>query len=165
MIPVLIRIKGIDTTGVSRRALKEITREAHRLQALEWHRQFVKLHFEDPAKFRYGYKRRSEKYRRRKLRQGKGNTDLVFSGLTREAMLRPPLVRAFPSRARVQMAGPSYVAMRPRGKNKPNMGEEISTVTADEVRVLEKVLGGEVERGIKLKLASLQSVTITIGSH
>jgi hypothetical protein len=63
------------------------------------------------------------------------------------------------------MAGPSYVAMRPRGKNKPNMGEEISTVTADEVRVLEKVLGGEVERGIKLKLASLQSVTITIGSH
>jgi hypothetical protein len=166
IIPIYIRIKGIDVTGVSIRALREITRESHRIMAVVWHRQFVALHFEPPAKFRYGYKPRTEKYRKRKLRKGKGNTDLIYSGLTQETMLRPPLIRAFPNRARLSMAGPSYVGMKPyKGGNRPNLGAEITTITPDEVSVLEQNAGREMTAGIKRALDSCKNVTINIGSH
>lgn len=171
MVPILIRMKFSPPPDVSKRRLKEITREAHRVQALEWHRQFIRFHFNGAARYRYGYKQRRPKYLKKKQRiagvaPGKvlegGSVDLVYSGLTREAMLRPPLVRAFPNRARLEMAGPSYVAMRPKRPNKPNLGAEITAVTPDEVRTLEKVLNSKLTDGLNAVQGSL---TVNCGSH
>lgn len=160
MIPVYIRIQYDGWEGLltrkgrlSRRAAR-ILREGHRRQALLWHSRFLKRHFSRRAISRYGYRPRSGKYRRYKAylhRRGLRNvaepdTPLVFSGLTRQKMLGPPQVKAFPSRATLLMPAPSYASMRPRKGNRPNIPAELTAVAGDERQTLEKTVEQALDR-------------------
>jgi hypothetical protein len=111
--------------------------------------------FQPGAASRYGYQDRSPKYLERKQRGGAatwrikdgGRTPLVYSGVTRTRVLSRQLPRAFPTRVWVQIPTPPYIQMRPdrRRWNMPAMGVELTSVTADEIREMEKIFLEAVE--------------------
>jgi len=157
VIPIHIKIEFDPPAETYGRKLPEVTREAHRRAALHWHAEILPGHFTDYARFRYGHKSRSSrylKYKRLYARLGRGvqdggRIDLVYSGLTRRKMLRPPAVKAFPSRATLDMHAPSYVKMRPFRRNAPAMGEELVRMNANDLQAVEEVLGRAAEEGLK----------------
>jgi len=155
MIPVYVTLEFSGLASISKRKSKEITRRAHRVQALYWHRKMVDYHFHASARYRYGYRRRTRRYSERKRRMAKrgrvaegGTRDLVFTGLTRAKMLRPPHVQAFPTRAKLTYATPSCVSMRYK-PGRPQMGKELTAVVPSEVRTLEQVISREVDRSLR----------------
>lgn len=133
-----------DPAPLSKRAMRELTRDGFREIGQMWQREMVPDHF-DPAKQRkYRFRPRSKKYLDRKLREAErgkarkgGRALLVRSGLMEQLLEREQRVRAFPTRATVLLPGPRYVSMRPRG-NRQNLGEEATRVTRGEQRRLEK---------------------------
>jgi len=111
--------------------------------------------FEPGAEQRYQYQARSKKYLERKQRGGEatwkikdgGRTPLVYSGVTRTRTLARQLPRAFPTRVWVDIPTPPYIQMRPdrRRWNMPAMGVELTSVTPDEIREMEKIFIAAVE--------------------
>jgi len=138
------------------RKLPEVTRAAFRAGMLYWHRTFAPKHFQPGAAEKYRHKRRTKKYQRTKrilaargkVRDG-GRLDLVHSGLTRRKVLARPYIRAYPKRATLHMATPSYVRMVPNRSNHPHMAKEITAVTPQERVQLMQVIGTEAERQLK----------------
>ena len=57
---------------------------------------------------------------------------LVYHGLAERLFKKRHAIRAYPTRATVNMHGPRYVTMRPRGRNRINLGAEITTVISSE---------------------------------
>jgi hypothetical protein len=94
----VIRIK-IETRGlltIGKNGFREIGREAIQESLLYWSQNYKKLHFENIAYRRYGYKSRNRKYseskeKRRKFDDGLNALGevkpLVFTGRTRERVL------------------------------------------------------------------------------
>jgi hypothetical protein len=105
-------------------------------------------HFLQSARGRYGYQPRTAGYQRSKVRavmsgKAKSAYDLIYSGLTQESAMHRPLIKAYPTRARLDLLVPPYINMRPdpRGKRKaaPAMGDELTRVTYDEAEALARV--------------------------
>lgn len=53
-----------------------------------WRKKYAPLHFKPGAEARYGYRRRTETYKRRKLRKQGHQLPLVFTGALREAVTK-----------------------------------------------------------------------------
>ncbi len=124
---------------VTVRNMRRIGRAMHQAMGERWLRKYLPLHFRQQTRRRYGFQKRKSKYLKNKQRLAKtgevedsGRTLLVHSGDLRRAMSRRFFVRAFPSRATINMPGPSYARMRPRDPRKPNLGFEITAVTPAE---------------------------------
>lgn len=114
------------------RQLREMSRASHREAGEHWQRSMLPKHFQSGAAKRYGYKRRSPKYVKSKpnrpgVKKG-GRVPLVLTGLTELLMRRRQIVKAFPTRATLDIPGPRYVAMRRKDPRLPNLGEEITAV-------------------------------------
>lgn len=143
-LPIYIEFDHRDYPKVRVRQLKEITREAHRSMGLLWATEMLPQHFTERAHFLYGYKPRTQKYLRRKVRlasvgriEDGGRSPLVYSGTLRKSALRSRyLIRAYPTRVTIPVIGPSYFTFRPRRANAPNMGAEVTRVAPSEVRKL-----------------------------
>ncbi len=116
----------------------------------------MRLHFLPSAHFRYGYQQRAQSTREKKLRLARrgyvakgGRADLVFFGNLERAMLRYPVIRAFPTRATVNLVGPRYLHIRSRS-GRPDMASEILSVTDGEhaaiVEEMETTYAREVAR-------------------
>jgi hypothetical protein len=130
--------------------------------------------FEPTAASTYGYAARSPKYLKRKqggwardpitggryrIPEG-GTRDLVHSGRTRAAARMRNLVRAYPTRVTVRLAGlPKYISMRPYKSNHPAMGEEMTSATPSQVYRMELLYQGAAEeellRSRKLKITRM----------
>jgi hypothetical protein len=149
---VLYRVVNIDEVfrGVTIRAQRQIGKAAHLAVGQQWDAEFKMRHFEPGAAQRYGYKARSAKYLARKERASKAtwrvkgtrDQDLVYSGQTMQTVKNTQRPRPFPSRVTIDMPTPSYVSMRPdpRFRDAPNLGEELTTVSPDEVQSLTQTL-------------------------
>lgn len=74
-----------------------------------------------------------------------GQPNLIATGETRRAVMRPHLPRAFPTRVTIDFPTPRYVQMRPYRRNAPNLGAEILAVTRDEIRQLGEVYQQSIE--------------------
>jgi hypothetical protein len=121
----------------------------------EWWEAEIKMrHFEADAASRYGYQPRTERYLRRKkaiaaktwrVLEG-GQRDLVLHGQTRGAVRMRHTPRVFPTRLTIHIPTPSYVQMRPRTTGRPNLGEELTRLTADEVQAAERLYATNLER-------------------
>jgi len=123
---------------LSTRGWNEITRRAHQREMLTWFRTKLRGHFTEGAKGKYGYKRRSSKYRKYKRRVKGHLQPIVYSGLTYAAAVGgTPLIRAFPRRATLTLNTRNYVKMRPLTRNAPNLGEEMTRLTHQETRSIE----------------------------
>ena len=149
---ILFRAINIDEVfaDVSVRARRDIGRAAHQAVGEQWDREFKLRHFEPGAAQRYGYKARSAKYLARKERahnatwrvKGGADQDMVYTGQTLQTVKNRQRPRAFPTRVTIDMPTPSYVSMRPdpRFRNAPNLGEELTAVSPDEVAALTTTL-------------------------
>ena len=141
---------NLDTpVGFSKRGWREVTRRALALELRRWHRQIAYQHFLKGAAGKYKYKKRSRKYIERKRRKKPGQPDLVYSGDTQRAVVAgTPLIRAYPSRARLLINTPKYVQMRPyRARpDAPVLGREITAFTFRERRDAEVSFAGHCEK-------------------
>ena len=143
-------------TDISKRGWREALRAGWRAVGEVYEEEVKPRKFDPDASERYGYKPRSEKYLRKKRKRAKyswrvkngGERLLVYSGVTRTAVMRTHRPRAFPTRVTIDIAAPSYIQMRPRNANRPNMGEELTSMTADEIQQAERVFEATVERAL-----------------
>jgi hypothetical protein len=119
--------------------------------------KFKLRHFEASARSRYGYKTRTAKYLAKKARavarnsfsvSPDANNDLILTGALRKAIRNRHFPRAFPTRVRIDMPSPSYAQMRPMRTAMPNLGDELTRLTGDEVNEMEGVWHGGVEEAI-----------------
>ena len=126
----------------------------------EYHDRVVQPRkFAPGAAERYGFQRRSDKYLARKQRfaarswrvKDGGKTDLVYSGITRTAVLRRQYPKAFPTKVWVDIPTPSYVQMRPNTSKRrmPPLGQELVSITADEQTAMEAVFQEAAEERLK----------------
>jgi hypothetical protein len=129
----------------------------------EYHDRVVQPRkFAADAASRYGYQPRSPRYMRRKQRLAKaswrvkegGERDIVYSGVTRTAVLNRQYPRAFPTKVWVDLPTPSYVSMRPntRKRRMPALGQELVSVTAEEKGEMET----EFEAAVEARLNQLR---------
>jgi hypothetical protein len=70
-----------------KRKYKQARREALKSAGEYWRHVILPGHFEVSATGKYRYKARTEKHRRRKRREGRGNRPLVYTGRLRKKML------------------------------------------------------------------------------
>lgn len=130
-----------------------------------WKKTMLPRHFRSGAATKYGYQRRTNAWQRRKMRSPVRASDahlpLVYTGTLRRMVKRDANVRAFPTRATVNLPGPKYLTSRPnptgRGRNRPNMGNEITTVTADEVHELDVIAEKSYERRLTAELKNTRA--------
>lgn len=135
-----LRREGIlAQVGNSHRAVNRITKQLYQEIGDFWHEEFLPRHFLPNARNRYRYKDRTLRWRNRKKRafergQAKEpDTDLVYSGRSRDDLADYKFVRAYPTRFSVNMrVATDYFSMRPYKSNHPNMGQETTRVTNKE---------------------------------
>lgn len=149
MIHYRIKLTFDRPPDFSKRGWNEVLRAAMRAAAEHWHAEMLPRHFQRSAREVYGYQPRTAAYQRRKVREvmsGKAAAavDLVHSGLTRDSAVKPPRIKAYPTRARLELLVPPYIKMRPdpRGRRKaaPAMGDELTRVTYRESQELAEVI-------------------------
>ena len=134
----------VEITGmVSRRALSRMRREAMKRAGAYWQQKMLPKHFQPGAIRTYGMKRRTAAYQKRKKAKGIRHA-VVWSGQLKSLMLRRQIVRAFPTRATINIPGPSYLSMRPKG-NRPNLGEEVTAVIKRDEDELTKIHDQELQ--------------------
>lgn len=125
--------------GIPKRIFREMTREAHRSTLKRWHRSMLGKHFRPGNATRYGLRRRNRRYQEQKRRSNAakgGRVPLVFTGRMELLLKRKQVVKAFPTRAKLDMPAPQYVSMRPKG-NRPNLGEEATRIAPSEEPTLD----------------------------
>lgn len=134
--------------GVGQRTWREIAKTGMFTVGVAWDRWYKMRHFAGNASSRYGYEPRTAAHRRRKQKRGiPGFLAMVFSGATRASVASPQIPRAFPTRATITLSAPPYIQMRPdpRRRKAPNLGEELTRTTAEEIRKLEQVFADTTE--------------------
>jgi len=170
MVHYRIMLKFDRPPDFSRRGWKEVQRAAMQAAAEHWHAAMLPLHFEQNARARYEYQPRTAGYQRSKVRsvmrgKARGGMDLVFSGLTRDSAMKRPLIKPFPTRARIDLLVPPYIGMKPnpRGSRKaaPAMGDELTRVTYEEAEELAAVAVGVMQQA----LAPRSMTTNVLGSR
>lgn len=153
-MPVLIRATITHDGEMSARAHNRVMKGVMGDVGEHWNKHIKGRHFRSGAATKYGYKPRTNAWMRRKLRSPIAASDarlpLVFTGTLKRQVLRSRNVKAFPTRATVEMQVPQYVTSRPnptgRGRNRPNMGQEITAITPDEIHELDIVAEKSYER-------------------
>lgn len=138
------------------RSFRKANKAAFSVMGQYWYDHFLPLHFRREARTKYNYQARGTKYERRKKALGKssyakrpkygGEVDEVWSGTLEQNLKSYVNVKAYPTRATVNMTGPRYVTMRPYKSGHPNIGEEVTRVTKAEADVLVKVHDTELQR-------------------
>ena len=131
--------------GIPVRAWRTILKHVNVSMAAHWHKHFLPLHFGPQAGRRYkgAYQKRSAEHVQRKERSRKsvaksGRDYLRFTGGLERSVTRNVAFRTFPTRVRVHMAAPHYIAKRPR-KGQPNIHAELTAMAAEELKVLKQV--------------------------
>lgn len=131
-----VRLTLDKPADLSTRGWKEIMRRAHSRELLDWHRTKLRGHFRKAASATYGYQTRKPKYLKQRFKRGK--PPLIYRGATYNATVKgTPLIRAFPTRAKLTMNTPKYVKMVPLKSGRPNLGAELTAVTWQETRDME----------------------------
>lgn len=156
----LIKIKFTRSgvSGIGRRDLQTIGRNAIEASAKMWVSKFLPLHFKNTAFHRYDYRHRNTKYRKSKIarttrkdgRRAIGeDLPLVFSGATRRSALRG---------SRIEPKATSYrsyhaeITIPARALNFiPKLREELTMVNAQEYRTLEKEFARAFEHELNKK--------------
>lgn len=90
LLPPTVMILDIPTRpeDIAKRHHNRIVKDAAREMMERKHAKHTPEHFKQTNRRKYDHKPRSEKYKRTKLRQGRGITDLVYRGRTRSWMTR-----------------------------------------------------------------------------
>lgn len=145
--------KGLE---FSAKEWRGILKEAWAVVGEYWHKQFLPKHFTIAGAHEYGYQKRTKKYERQKARKKGHHRPIVWSGETERQAKRWRDVRISSKGARVVLRGlPRHIWMAGWGKkvrsqgasalraNRPNLPQELMTVSDAEARELAEVLDKE----------------------
>jgi len=130
----------------SRAVQRQILTATYRAIGDRWQTKWLPRHFTRRARDIYGYHPRSKKYQARKERAAQragskikkgGRVDLVYTGLAERLFSKRHAIRAYPTRATINIHGPTYVSMRPRQGNTRAIGPEVLKVIPEELRDLD----------------------------
>jgi hypothetical protein len=134
-MPLFIEINETQTanyTMLSKRARDRVLKGVFHAIGMKWQKDMLPNHFTLAAKEKYGYRERTNKYKRRKLRAGHGITPLVYTGLLKRSLTGfMQRVMAYPTRATIRLVGPSYLTINYK-PGRPHLAREILTVAQDE---------------------------------
>lgn len=133
------------------RGVGPITKKAIGVALLRWHNKNRPSHFRAGAEARYGYKKRSIRYIRKKKNDGLARP-LVHSGLMEKMTSASPKIHLGRNQGTATMLAPWYVKQRPVTRNAPNMVDELTRTTRGEV----KKIGQGMERFIEKELKSIK---------
>jgi hypothetical protein len=158
-------VKGSKLSDLPVRGRRSVLKEVMVEVGTTWSDKFLARHFRTGAASRYGYKQRKPKYLRRKRRMGDagllargGRVDLVWSGAMEQQVMASRFnVRGFPSRATVNLKGPSYFQMKPLRNNRPHMGEEVTEISNDERQYLKGIAEKKLTKTIKKAVKAMPS--------
>jgi hypothetical protein len=164
-MPVLIRATITHDGELSARAHNRVMKGVMGDVGEHWNKHIKGRHFRSGAATKYGYQPRTSAWVKRKSRSPIAASDarlpLIFTGTLKRQVLRSKTIKAFPTRATVELQVPSYVTSRPnptgRGRNRPNMGNEITAVTPDEIHELDIVAEKSYERRIQIEMKNGRS--------
>lgn len=157
MLPYLITLRESPPHDIARRHLPKVIRAALKALVNDWRKNMLPGHFKGSNRNKYDFQPRGKKYRaikrhiakeRNDLVKAGGNIDLIRSGNLRDAMLRPHPIRAFASRAVMEMIGPVYLTEKPRDPRRPNMAHEITQVLPGEEQELSLLLDDYIVQAI-----------------
>ena len=139
LIIAKITLRNIPNKRMARKAMKTAW---HKIAGF-WHRNYRPLHFLQSASRRYGYRRRTDKYNRAKLREHGHTIPLVWSGTTK-ALAAVRDIRSTSQSGKARIYGRA-LNLRPRGWPH-KLGDEVKLTTVRERRVLAKVFVRHFER-------------------
>lgn len=151
-VPIRINVK-YDMPGLfaTERDKREVLRAAWADAGLKWHQEYLPRHFKPGASSRYGYRKRSEKYLARKVRDARrgkategGAAPLVYSGLLKRSLTSLAEIRGFPSRFTVYMTSPSYVPQKSRDDKQPPIAQEVTRLIPSEANSLANFLASRI---------------------
>jgi len=116
-----------------------------------WHRKMLPDHFKMTATARYGYRRRTTKYQKRKRRKWHRSNPLVWSGDLREGV-RLHRIRVFKRTGNVHIIMPKARAANliPPSWDY-HIGDEIDRYTTSEESILAEVLAKRLPRAVMLR--------------
>ena len=155
MVGFRVKWTGRDKIGMTSREYTELRKTTWTAVGVYWAKTMLPRHFRRNARSRYGYQRRTTKYKASKLdkaREGEaeqgGVVDLVLSGDLEQRIKDHVLIRPYPTRLTFTMIGPRYLTMRPKS-GKPNMAEEIFALTEKEKEMILKRMQRESDAILK----------------
>ena len=140
-MPIHWRLIHEKPSDVTVRAFRDLLKGAWQAVGEWWDKEIKPRHLDADAADRYGYQPRKDFTLKRKAAIAKhsprvlygGKRPLIWSGRTREAVLLTQIPRAFPTRMTIEMPTPKYVQMNPKKPSHPNLGEELTRLTPDEL--------------------------------
>lgn len=103
---------------VAVRRWNEMGREAHRVGGQLWQEEMLPKHFQVESKILYHHQPRRQKYLAGKQRAAErgfiqaADIDNLYTGRMYHYLSSTAVVRAFPTRATINMIGPRYMTMR-----------------------------------------------------
>jgi len=153
-MPIRWKMTNDKPESVTVRGWREMLKGAWQAVGQWWDRTVKPRLFDADAADKRGWKPRTERYRRAKIRRAAkdsrikegGQRDLILTGQTRTDVMRQQVPKAFPTRVTVQIPTREYVQMRPKAPGRPNLGEELATVTAEEQAEGAQIWQAEFER-------------------
>jgi hypothetical protein len=151
-VPIRINVDyNIPGLFATERDRREVLRAAWADCGTEWHKKYLPRHFRRGAEARYGYRRRTAAYLKRKVREARrgravegGVIPLVFTGLLRRTLTSSATIRGYPSRFSVQMTSLTYAPQRRRTTKQPPLIEEAFRLRDDEANQLADFLAARI---------------------
>lgn len=141
------------------RKIKEVSREAYRAGMEFWHANILPGHFQTGAEAKYGMAPRTPGHEKKKRQRHHGGQPLVFSGFAKSKILGPPRIRAYPTRATMELYAPSYFRDKPAA-GQPDMAAEVFRIAESEKPRIHRVMQDVAEQKLKTLRGPLRTVII-----
>jgi len=152
MLSIRITYKGAADAKVMARKLRPMVAEALGRVIQWWHAKTLPGHFEESAKAKYKYERRTRKWERRKQREVGHTRPMVYSGALRRWVLRTVTIRKLKTRPSAKGVMRARYFLRKPGHpdpGKPDMGGEVIATIPRERRAMAKLLDRRVARAMR----------------
>ena len=115
----------------------KIVKESLRDGGEFWHAKILRKHFKAGASSKYGLRPRTAAYKKRKVLEGKGSIDLVYSGDMKREMLERATIAGSSKKMKVEMSAPSYVTGASAGTGQKFGGKSRASLSGEATRVLQ----------------------------
>ncbi|MHC4616384.1 MAG: hypothetical protein ACYTEQ_01390 [Planctomycetota bacterium] len=119
-----------------------VRREVMLAVALHWHDEIAPRHFEVSATARYGYKKRSRRYTRRKQKRFGHRRPLEYTGESKDRILNPTAVivkQTKTGQTRLRINATSRFFRFRKDLSQSNRANELTTVNDEDVAELAEV--------------------------
>jgi len=151
--------------GMDAASWKAIMEQAWLVVGKYWYEKILPKHFTEQGAQEYGYRKRANKYEKRKERYARkvfGTTPrpLMYTGQLKQMVMSILNVKSLKSGkgSTVKLHGPPYMYMRGRGGTGPDKARELRAISTKDKRMLKDILDEEIRRIIRQDRQSIDIV-------